>query len=65
MKLNSDSVGDSKESEIAETSLFLPHIPKEKKDQYNLMYAPSNLFMFVTLFYSLYERIFKSKFLIT
>jgi hypothetical protein len=29
------------------------------------MYAPSNMFMFITLFYSLYERILKAKFLIS
>ena len=29
------------------------------------MYAPSNLFMFITVFYSLYERIIKAKSLIT
>ena len=43
----------------------MPHIPKDKKDEYNLLYAPSNMFMFITLFYSLYERILKAKFLIS
>ena len=43
-----------------EESLFVPHFKKG----YSLLYAPSNIFMFIKFFYALYERILKAKDLI-
>jgi hypothetical protein len=48
-----------------ETSIFIPKFINNKNDQndkkYKLYYGPSNLFMFLMLFYSVYERILKAK----
>jgi hypothetical protein len=42
----------------------LPHFPPDKAEDYNLLYAPSNIFIFLIFFHSIYERILKAQDLI-
>ena len=48
-----------------ETSIFIPKFVQKKgapdDECYRLYYGPSNAFMFITFFYSVYERILKAK----
>ena len=48
-----------------ETSIFIPKFVQKKdvadEDNYRLYYGPSNAFMFITFFYSVYERILKAR----
>ena len=46
-----------------ETSIFIPKFvqKKEAEDNYRLYYGPSNAFMFITFFYSVYERVLKAR----
>jgi hypothetical protein len=44
--------------------LYLPHFPNDKPDDYCLLYAPSNIFIFLTFFHSIYERVLIAKDLI-
>ena len=44
----------------------MPHFHNPDKDEgYALLYAPSNVFMFIKFFYAIYERILKGKYLIS
>lgn len=47
------------------SSIFIPKYVQKKseaeEDQYKLYYGPSNAFMFITFFYSVYERILKAQ----
>jgi hypothetical protein len=47
------------------SSIFIPKFVQNKEetpeDQYKLYYGPSNAFMFITFFYSVYERILKAQ----
>ena len=49
----------------ADLSQFLPQfVQKEEVDaekQYRLLYGPTNIYMFMTFFYSVYERILKAQ----
>jgi hypothetical protein len=56
---------ENSQKDVAADSIFLPHYPEDKKDQYQLIYGPSNMFLFMTFFYSIYERILKGKDLIS
>lgn len=50
----------------AEEALFLPHFQNSAdNDNHSLLYAPSNVFMFLKFFYAIYERILKAKDLIS
>lgn len=40
--------------------LYLPHFPIDKAEDYSLIYAPSNIFIFLTFFHAIYERIIMS-----
>ena len=46
------------------SSIYIPKFVQNKddeiEDQYKLYYGPSNAFMFITFFYSVYERILKA-----
>jgi hypothetical protein len=48
-----------------EESQFLPqYVQKDDLDpekQYRLLYGPTNIYMFMTFFYSVYERILKAQ----
>ena len=48
-----------------ETSIFIPKFVQKKgaedEDNYRLYYGPSNAFMFITFFYSVYERVLKAR----
>lgn len=48
----------------ASDCLYLPHFPSDKAEDYSLLYAPSNIFIFLTFFHSIYERVLKGKELI-
>jgi hypothetical protein len=41
--------------------LYLPHFPNDKPEDYSLLYAPSNIYIFLTFFHSIYERIMMAK----
>ena len=47
------------------SSIYIPKFVQNKddeiEDQYKLYYGPSNAFMFITFFYSVYERILKAQ----
>jgi hypothetical protein len=55
---------DMKIGQDLSSSIFLPEYirkPNEpEENQYRLYYGPSNAFMFLFLFYSVYERILKA-----
>lgn len=44
--------------------LYLPHFPNEKAEEYSLLYAPSNVYIFLTFFHAIYERIIMAQDLI-
>ena len=48
-----------------ETSIFIPKYVQQKgadeDEHYRLYFGPSNAFMFITFFYSIYERILKAR----
>ena len=46
---------------LGKDSIFLPHYPEDKKEEYSLIYGPSNMYLFISFFYSIYERILKAK----
>jgi len=46
------------------SSLFVPPFVDRKKNPYKLFYGPSNSYIFLTYFYSVYERLLKARFLI-
>ena len=39
----------------------MPHFPNEKADDYCLLYAPSNIYIFLTFFHAIYERVLIAK----
>ena len=59
---------DMKIGQDLSSSIFIPpYIRKEnepEENQYRLYYGPSNAFMFLFLFYSVYERILKAQTLV-
>jgi hypothetical protein len=40
--------------------LYLPHFPSDKAEDYSLLYTPSSIYIFLTFFHSIYERILKA-----
>lgn len=58
--LNYVPKNDPKPSEC----LYLPHFPCDKASDYCLLYAPSNIYVFLTFFHSIYERVLKAQDLI-
>ena len=64
MKLNQEqNDSDPKISFNSEAAHFFPHF-KTGSNNYKLMYAPYNIFMFVKFFYAIYERVVMAKSLI-
>ena len=45
-------------------ALFIPEYDFNQNSDYKLMYGPLNIFMFMTYFYSIYERVLKAKILV-
>lgn len=47
-----------------ENSLFIPQFVSnsqlDNEKQYKLLYGPTNVYMFLTFFYSVYDRILKA-----